>query len=173
MESNSTQRISCADVNALLQRAKAGLLASLLLGGQKQGGFNFWQGQIAALTCLANGNAAFMAGKDALLPYEPPPMLRAAALALDIDAYRLPRAEILQRLAQAGVQITPDTVPGLNVIATHQFEHGAIPSVDLHHEHAALDVQIDDGASGHEKSFKSLGVDVQQAGIVTSQGGAA
>ena len=156
-----------AAIQAMLSRARTGLLASLAFTDKKQDSFDFWQGQIAALMNLSNGTGQKLAAKDALLPYETPAFLAAAAFGLDDDVYRLPRAKILQRLAQAGIQITPDAVANLDVIAAHQFEHGAIPAVDLHNEHAPTRVDIGNGSGLHDEHLVVMGVDI------VAEGGAA
>lgn len=134
---------------ALIRRAQTGMLACLLFPSQQRDHFDYWQGRAHGLRDLARGAGAKLADKDAGLPYEPPSVLRAAAECLGDDFDLLPRRQIEQRLAEAGIELAAHAVTDRDVAATRQLEDGAVLPVDLHGEHAAARVEGDDGSGLH------------------------
>ncbi|MGH6627628.1 MAG: hypothetical protein ACRECD_14005 [Burkholderiaceae bacterium] len=153
---------------ALLRRARAGMLASVVLTDHIRDNFDFWQGYAKALNDLRRGAGAKLAAKDLAQPYELPSVLSAAAQVLDHDIERLSRREIEQRLTEAGIKLPPDAEPLLQVAAVHQLKDGAVAGVDLHDEHAVALVQLYECAGLHG------GDPVMVAGAdIVDEGGAA
>lgn len=148
-------------VTALLQRAGTGLLFELAAPkGANRPQYHHWQGYARALRDLQRGAGHKLAAKDAELGgYQSPAFLRAAAGCLGVDLYDLTRAEIEQRLAQAGIQLTTHAVATPDAATAHVVEDIAIAAVDLHDKHTVARVDLDDGASRH--------------GTTVAQGGAA
>lgn len=91
------------DVDALMHRARTGILINVMFPGQRQDTFAYWQGWFNALRAMRNGMGWKLARKDT-----------ATALGLDEDSYRFPRGEIAKRLRLAGVEIAPDPVADLD-----------------------------------------------------------
>lgn len=172
MESTSQQNISGADLTALLSRAHCGMLIAAL--ADRSDSFVAWRAYAKALTDLQNGKGLALATKDSKSGgYEPAGCLKAAWPGLPIGIELLTLANVQQFLAAQGVQISAETVPALQLDAAQQLDGNTVAVIHPDHEHAPAVVDVNDGASGHGKSFETLGVDVQPTGIVTSQGGAA
>jgi len=131
---------------ALRHRALTGMLFNALACPTRPEGFNFWQGYAKALADLANGTGDKLSSKDGGSGYQLPGYVAVAARCLGDDVYRLTRAEVLDRLASAGIEVATDALAALDVVAAHQLENGAVATVDLHDEHAADAVVVGDGS---------------------------
>lgn len=146
-----------AAIEALLLRARTGLISEALQPSNRPHYFDFWSGYAKALNDLRSGAGELLAAKDAALPYEPPGYLRAAAEALHVHTYALTRVEIVERVRQAGIEISANPLPDFHVIPAAQLVHGAVATVDLHGEHAAPRVVDNDDALVHATSVEQGG----------------
>lgn len=130
---------------ALEQRAKVGLVFAAMTDNERT--FAFFQPQLHLLKCLRNGTAQRLAEKDAGLGgYEANAVFNAAARCLTDDAYLLPRADVAQILANAGIQQAFDAMATGDFATAVQFENSAVAAVNLHNEHTASGVVGDDGS---------------------------
>lgn len=130
--------------------------------------FNFWQGYAKALNDLTSGVGDVLAAKDfALQGYQMPRMLTAAASCLHIDVYFLSRAAVVQRLAQAGIEVASDEVANTDIGTAGQLENSAVAAINLHSEHSTHLVDVDDDSVVHVAPIVVIGVDIQLNGIVT------
>ena len=172
MEAENTQEIPRAHVAALLNRAHSGMLMAAL--ADRPVGFVGWRSYAKALADLESFHGQQLAAKDARSGgYQPTSCLQAAWASLPEGIERMPLAEVQQFLTSQGVEIPAETVPALKVNAVEQLDDNEVAAVNLNHEHAPAMVDVNDGTSGHERSFEVCGVDVQRAAIVTSKAGAA
>lgn len=131
-------------IEALEHRAKTGLVFAALTGNDRT--FAFCQAQLHVTTLLKDGTAQRLAEKDAALGgYQANAVLNTAAGCLTDDSYRIPRAEVAQILANAGIQQAFDSVAHANVVTAADLENSAVATVNLNHEHAAHSVVGDDG----------------------------
>lgn len=146
-------------MQALRHRAHTGLAINAFVpGARREELHQFWQGYARALRDLSSGLGARLAAKDAASgAYDPPAVLKGAIGLLGDDIERLTRAEIFQRVADAGLQVALKPVPDLDVVAAGQLEDGAVAAVDANDEHPAPGVVADDGASGHRVSVGQQG----------------
>lgn len=121
-----------AAIEALRRRARAGLLASILLEPAVIDKADHWRGYLMALRDLERGAGDMQAAKDAALPYEPPGVIGSAAAHLPLHVEELSRFEIFQRLAHAGFDITANHLADTEVGIADQQEHGVVPVAGLH-----------------------------------------
>ena len=157
-----------AAVVALLHRARTGMLFNVATRSPHTEQFNFWQGYAKALNDLTSGVGDALAAKDfALQGYQGPSMLAAAASCLDIDIYCLSRAAVVQRLAQAGIEVASDEVANTDIGTARQLENSAVAAINLHSEHSAHLVDVNDDSVVHVAPLIVFGVDIQPNGIVT------
>lgn len=143
-----SRNIHCGtEIDALRNRARTALLSLALTDTKRPDQFDFWQGYAKALRDLGRCNGRKLAAKDAALQgYQLPSFLQAAADCLGQDIYLLPRAEVVNRLAQAGIKLAADDVADFKVVPDHEFEDAAATTADLNSKHAATSVDCDDGA---------------------------
>ena len=114
-------------VAALLHRARSGMLFNVTTRSTHAHDFDFWQGYARALNDFTSGIGHALAAKDAALQgYQMPRMLAPAARCLDTDIDRLSRAQVVQRLAQARIELTGDEVADSKLESTGQLENGAV-----------------------------------------------
>lgn len=153
---------------ALRNRAHTGMLFNVISNSPKPEQFYFWQGYAKALCDLEGKAGAVLAARDAELHgYQTSGFLAAAARCLDVDIYRLSRAEVVQRLAQAGIEVASDGVANTDISATGQLKDSAVTAIDLDGEHAAHLVDAKDDSVVHVTPLVVMAVDVQRDGIVT------
>ena len=172
MQVTNDQKNLYADLKALLDRAHCGMLISAL--ADRPASFAEWRAYAKALTDLQTGKGLALAAKDSKSGgYEPASCLQAAWTRLPVGIELLTLADVQQFLTTQGVQISAETVPALQLDAAQQFNGNAVAVINANHEHAPAVIDVNDGASGHKKSLEAFGIDVQSAGIVTSQSGAA
>lgn len=138
-----------AEVLALRNRAHTGLAcAAFVAGWKREEQHVFWQGYAKALRDLTRGMGAKLAQRDqASGAYQAPTVLQAAIAVLGDDIEHLTRAEILERVAAAGVKRPFHDVPGLDATTGH-FVDGAVASLDPNHEEVTNHVKNDSPAHG-------------------------
>lgn len=163
-----TTTIQRSEVEALLYRAATGLLGNLAFEAErKHDTYDFWQGYAKALRDLQRGAGQGLADKDAALGgYQGGGIFRAAARVLGNDLYDLPRAEVAQRIANAGIKFSLHAVSDCDEAAALVVIDGAVAAIDLHDEHPISLVDADD-SSLDQHAFSPV-----DAAIV-AQGGAA
>lgn len=148
---------------AIQHRARTALLFNALTSTGREREFYFWQGYAKALRDLHSGTADTLAAKDAALQgYQAPGFLQAAADCLGVDIYTLPRAQVVQRLAQAGIKFPTEDLAERDAGAAHQLKHAAVPAVNGDGEHAAHSVDGNHDASVHGDSLNTKAVILTQ-----------
>lgn len=142
---------SNAPLVALRHRAHTGLACALFVPGwQREQQHAYWQGYAKALRDVERGAGNRLAVKDAASgAYQAPGVLQAAIGVLGDDIERLSRVEVLQRLAQAGVQRPFNDVPDPDP-ATNGLEDGAVTRADTDDEQVAAHVKH--SPAGHAAS---------------------
>jgi len=129
------------------------MLINALTGANRPEQFDFWQGYAKALRDLSNGLGDKLAAKDAALQgYQLPGVLQAAANCLGNDLYGLPRVAVVERLAQAGIELPADAVADADVVPVNQLKNAAVASGELDSKHAPAVVDGDDGSGVHAAS---------------------
>ena len=153
-------------VQALLNRAKAGLLATAFLQCGPKHQFEWWQGYAKALHDMTSDAGQKLADKDLRLGgYQLPSVLQIAADVLNEDVYRLSRAEIEDRITQAGIKVPIDSLALSDFAGPEQLKNGTVTTIDLNDEHRAARVNLNDGSCLHSSP--------QGNAVIVAQGGAA
>ena len=86
-------------------------------------GLAFWLGGINALSCMADGSAAFMAERDALLLKNGQGSEPGAWASLTANAENLPASQVQQALAAQGIHIAFEHIPNLHLKAAKHLKH--------------------------------------------------
>lgn len=151
---------SSAGLEALRNRAKHGLLIGALL--DRPSSFAHFRGELKALSALERGLGDKAAAKDSAAGgYLPLADLQTAWATLPVDIERLTLVDVQQLLRAKGVQIAGNPASDSKLDAVEQLEDSVGAAVDLHDEHPAPRVDLNDGASQHgaplEKSIVAQG----------------
>jgi hypothetical protein len=152
-------------ITALRHRARTGIaIAALTDARDGESQVAHWQAVALALRMLERGTGAALARKDASLAgYEPPRVLAAALQILGEDVELLTRRDIQERVAQAGIQLPLDDVPGGYIATARELEDGVLASVDPDAEHSPAHAHVLDDASSH-RSRVAIALEATAAG---------
>lgn len=154
-----TQSIDRADVQALLHRARFGLVARAL--GTTEiycHSFETFKAYAKALNDVLGGAGKAFAGKDALSGgYQAHGSLQAAVTRLPVDLESLSLVEVRDLLASQNITVGSEPVTNGNFDAVQQLVHGVVPVIKPDDEQPVAGVDSHNAAVLHGASVSQGG----------------